>query len=97
MDGARRISSEKLREHQYREGYVRSLEGKGVEGDEENNVEHMWEQVKRAMVESERELWEERTQRMCIRMMRGKLRLREKGLLGRSCWELKMFGNLQRR
>ena len=28
---ARRIRSEKLREHQYREGYVRSLEGKGVE------------------------------------------------------------------
>ena len=29
--GARRIRSEKLREHQYREGYTRSLEGKGVE------------------------------------------------------------------
>ena len=28
--GARKIRSEKLREHQYREGYVRSLEGKGV-------------------------------------------------------------------
>ena len=29
--GARRIRSEKLREHQCREGYARSLEGKGVE------------------------------------------------------------------
>ena len=30
--GARRAKSEKLREHQYREEYARSLEGKGVEG-----------------------------------------------------------------
>ena len=29
--GARRIRSEKLREHQYREGYGRSLEGKELE------------------------------------------------------------------
>ena len=29
--GARRIRSEKQREHQYREGYARPLEGKGVE------------------------------------------------------------------
>ena len=28
--GDRRIRSKKLREHQYREGYTRSLEGKGV-------------------------------------------------------------------
>ena len=28
---ARRIRSEKLREHQYKEGYVRSVEGKGVD------------------------------------------------------------------
>ena len=28
---ARRIKIEKLREHQYREGYARSFEGKGVE------------------------------------------------------------------
>ena len=28
MDGARRIRSEKLREHHYREEYARSLEGK---------------------------------------------------------------------
>ena len=43
MDGARRIRREKLREHQYKEGYARSLEGKRVEWDGENNVEHMWE------------------------------------------------------
>ena len=41
--GTRRIRSEKLREHQYTEGYVRSLEGKGAEWDGDNNVEHMWE------------------------------------------------------
>ena len=29
--GSRRIRSKKLREHQYREGYAMSLEGKGVE------------------------------------------------------------------
>ena len=29
--GARRIRNEKLWEHQYREGYARSLEGKRVE------------------------------------------------------------------
>ena len=53
---ARRIRSEKLRECQYREGYDRSLEGKEVEFDGDNNVEHMLEQVKRAMVESAREV-----------------------------------------
>ena len=52
---ASRIRSEKLREHQYREGYTRFLEGKGLEWDGDNNVEHMWKQVKRAMVESARE------------------------------------------
>ena len=46
MLGARRIRSEKLREHQYIEGYVKSFEGKGVEWDGYNNVELMWEQVK---------------------------------------------------
>ena len=56
VDEARRIRNEKLREHQYREGYARSLEGKGVEWDRENNVEHIWEQVKRVMVESAREV-----------------------------------------
>ena len=44
---ARRIRSEKLREYQYREGYSRSFEDKGVEWDRDNNVEQMWEQVKR--------------------------------------------------
>ena len=51
VDGARKIRCEKLREHQYTEGYARSLEEKG-----ENNVEYMWEQVKRAMVESAKEV-----------------------------------------
>ena len=52
VDGAMRIRSEKLRENQSREGYARFLEGKRVEWDTENNVEHMWEQVKWARVES---------------------------------------------
>ena len=47
MVEARRIRSEKLREHQYREGYAKSLEGKRVEWDGDDNVDHMWgEQVK---------------------------------------------------
>ena len=56
MVGAKRIRSEKLREHQYREGYARSLEGKGVEWDGDINVEHMWEQVKWVIVESVKEV-----------------------------------------
>ena len=36
------IRSEKMMEHQYREEYVRSLEGKLVEWDRGNNVEDMW-------------------------------------------------------
>ena len=56
VDGARRITSKKLKEHQYREGYARSLEGKRVVWDRENNVEYMWEQVRRGMVESTREV-----------------------------------------
>ena len=59
MVWARRITSEKLMECQYREGYARSLEGMGVD----NNGE-----VKRAMVESAsmglRDLGE-KTQRVC--------------------------------
>ena len=55
MIGARRIRSEKLREDRYREGYDRSLDGKRVEGDADN-VEHIWEQVKRATVERAREV-----------------------------------------
>ena len=56
MDRARRIRSEKLREHQYKEEYARSLEGKRVEWDGENNVKHMWEQVKWVMVENAKEV-----------------------------------------
>ena len=56
ITGARRARSEKLREHQYREGYAWSLEGKRIEWDGDNNVERMWEQVKRAMVKSAREV-----------------------------------------
>ena len=56
LDGAKRFRSEKLREHQYREGCAITLEEKRVEWDEENNVVHMWEQVKWAMVESAREV-----------------------------------------
>ena len=52
----RKLGNEKLREHQYREGYARSLEGKRVGWDGENNVEHMWEQVERAKVENAREV-----------------------------------------
>ena len=69
--GARRIRNEKLKEHQYREGYARSLEGKELEWDGDNNAEHMWEQVKWAVVESVREVCGsvkvrgERTQRVC--------------------------------
>ena len=40
--GYRRIRSEKLREHQYREGYPRPLGGKRVEWDGDDNVEHIW-------------------------------------------------------
>ena len=36
--GARRIRSEKLREHQYIEGYVKCLESKRLEWDEGRNV-----------------------------------------------------------
>ena len=45
-----------MREYQYREEYASYLEGKGVEWYGDNNVEHMWEQVKRSMVESTREV-----------------------------------------
>ena len=55
--GARRIRSDKLKELQYRKGYARSLERKGVEWDGENYVEHMWEQLTRAMVENAREVY----------------------------------------
>ena len=43
VNGARRIRSGKLREHQYREGYARSLEGKRVVlWDVGGDVEQMW-------------------------------------------------------
>ena len=40
-DGARSIRSEKLGECQYRKGYSRSFEEKGVKGYGDNNIEHM--------------------------------------------------------
>ena len=43
---AKRIISEKMRKHQYREGYAIGLESKNVDWDRESTVEHMWEQVK---------------------------------------------------
>ena len=55
MDGARRIRSEKLKEHQYREGHARFLEKNRTEWKGESYIEHMWDQVKRAMIESARE------------------------------------------
>ena len=54
--GARKIRSEKLREDWYREEYTRSLEGKELEWNGYNNVEHMWEEVKLTMLESTREV-----------------------------------------
>ena len=45
-----------MREHQYIEGYAKSLEGKRVPWDGENTVDHMWEQLKREMVGSAREV-----------------------------------------
>ena len=83
--GDRRIIIEEMRENQHREGYTRCLEGNGVEWDEENNVEHMWEQVKRNMIASARE---ERTQRVCGGTMRQKMLLRERSVLGRRCCQL---------
>ena len=55
-DGARRIRNEKLREYQYKEGYARYPEERRVEWDGDDNVKHVWEQVKRAMVQSAREV-----------------------------------------
>ena len=40
-----------------KEGYAWSLEGRGVEWDGDDNVKHMWEQVKRAMVGNAREVY----------------------------------------
>ena len=41
MVEGRRIRGKKLREHQYRDGYAESLEGKEIEWDGDN-VKHMW-------------------------------------------------------
>ena len=46
----------KLRGHQYREGYATSLQCKRVEWDGESTVEHIWEQMRQAIVESAREV-----------------------------------------
>ena len=56
VNGTRRIRSEKLREHQYMEGYATCLESKRVEWDEVRNVEKMWGQAKQAVVDSARDV-----------------------------------------
>ena len=38
-------------------GYTRTLEKKEVEWDGDDNVKNMWEQIKRTMVESAKEVW----------------------------------------
>ena len=45
VNGARRIRSKKLREHQYI-GYARFLESKRVDWEEGRNLKQMWEQMK---------------------------------------------------
>ena len=57
VNRAKRIRNKKFRGHQYRGGYARSLESKGVKWDGQSTVELMWEQVKQAMVESVRFVW----------------------------------------
>ena len=65
-----------MRDHQYRGGYDRSFEGKGVEWDGGDNVEHMLEQVNEQWLKCKRNVWlsenggVERTQRMCGETMR---------------------------
>ena len=56
VNGTRRIRSDKLRSHQYIEGYIRCFESKRVDCYVGGNVEQMWEQVKRAMADSAREM-----------------------------------------
>ena len=51
---SRKLRNEKLREQQYIEEYVRYFESKKLERDERRNVEHIWERVKRAVVDSAR-------------------------------------------
>ena len=57
VDGTRRIRNEKLREHQYRDGYSKSLERERIEWDGESNVEYTWKKVKQPMADSEIVLW----------------------------------------
>ena len=56
VDRASRIRNEKLREHQYIIEYARSLDGKRIKCDVGNNVEHLWEQVKRTLVQNSKEV-----------------------------------------
>ena len=95
MVRARRIRRENLKEPQYRKRYVRSLEGKGAEWDGDNNVEHMWEQVKWAMVESAREVCGsvrvgEKNQKSVCWNDETKAAVRRRRLLGGGCWQLAM-------
>ena len=70
-----------------------------------NNVEHMWEQVKRAMVESARSIQLSKSLgkkfSVCGGTTRLKLQLRERRMLGRGCWLLvmrkkMMYGSVKR-
>ena len=54
MNEAKRIRSEELKENQYIEGYVRCLENKRTEWDEDRNIKQMLDQVKRTIVDSAR-------------------------------------------
>ena len=63
VNWVRRIRSEKLKEHQYMEECAWGLESKKVDWNEGGNIEQIWQQAKREMVDSER------TQRMCNGMM----------------------------
>ena len=53
---ARKIRSEKLREHQYIKEYVRCFVSKRVEWHNGKNIEQMWKEVKQALVDSAREV-----------------------------------------
>ena len=72
MVGARKVRSKKLREHWYREGYARSLEGKGIEWDGDNNIGHMFDRMDRVPNAQIREL--------CI-VMKGVYERIDKGFL----------------
>ena len=91
--GVRRIRSEKLIEHQCREGYARSHEEKGVEWDGDNNVENIWQQVKRTMVASASEVCGsvrvgEKNPKSVWWKDEIKLQLGKRRLFGRGCWQL---------